>query len=338
MTTLVPLAGDTLLIVKGDDYLNADGRALDWADSAWPSIAGGTVALRMVDAAGDTFAKAGTVVSATEAHVELAAADTAALELGNWLYTLHATLADGHVVTLATGVASVVDELPAAASPDEIDYVTLDMIKNSRTLTSQSFADDDIRLSITAASRLVDDETHRYFGLGPTGEVRYYTASRRGDIEIDDLVTLTEFATDPTGFGDYTDIWVNPDDILLDPPNAPLKSAPYERVIVRRRVPYAGWGGYIGAAGWYGFGKFRWPFRFPQAVRVTGQFGWPQVPAKVQEAVMILAPRLILRKREAPWAIVGLGNDSPGMRLSKTDPDVCALLSRYTRDQYFAGR
>ncbi|HEX4521659.1 MAG TPA: hypothetical protein VH063_18940 [Gaiellaceae bacterium] len=329
--------GDTVEVVSGDDYLAADSRALDWAGTAWPDITAGAILLRLLNPTGTTFEKAGTVVSATEAQVELTADDTAALIEPNWLYALTATLADGHVVTLATGALTVLQE-PPALGLDLIDYVTLDAVKKSRSLVSQSFADEDLVLSISAASRLVDDETHRYFGKDPDAtSVRYYTASRHGVIEIDDLIELTEFATDPTGYGDYTNIWSYPTDILLDPPNAPLKAQPWERITVRQRVPSLGrFPGYGGYGGPYVIGKFWWPYRIPQAVRVTGRFGWPEVPAKVQEAVMILAPRLVLRKREAPWAIVGLGNESGGMRLSMTDPDVCKLLARYTRDVYFA--
>jgi hypothetical protein len=227
---------------------------------------------------------------------------------------------------------------------DEIsqDYVTLEELKSAQELTGTSYADYELQTAITAASRLIDDWTHRRFYPDPDNEqVRYYTARRWTDVEIDDLVDLVEFATDPTGMGSYTDIWSFPADILLDPANAAADGKPWERVFVRRNIPSLGYGpsyglGFFGSGyAWWGMGRFRWPFQVPQAIRVTGQFGWSSVPAKVKEACIILAPRLCRRAREAPFGIVGVNSEAGGMRLSQTDPDVCALLKRLTRDQYF---
>ena len=222
------------------------------------------------------------------------------------------------------------------------DYVTLEELKSAQELTGTTYADYELETAISAASRLIDDATHRrFYADADNTQVRYYTARRFGDIEIDDLIELAEFATDPVGLGNYTDIWVFPTDIMLDPPNAPADARPWERVVLRRVLPALGYpGSYAGAylgggyAGW-GIGRYRWPLQVPQAVRVTGQFGWASIPSKVKEACIILAPRLCRRAREAPFGIVGVNAEGGGMRLSQTDPDVCALLKRLTRDQYF---
>jgi hypothetical protein len=64
----------------------------------------------------------------------------------------------------------------------------------------------------------------------------------------------------------------------------------------------------------------------PSSVAVTGQFGWPAVPAQVIEATTILATRLLRRAREAPFGVVGLGIDGAAVRISRFDPDVGFLL------------
>jgi len=105
-----PVAETTAIEVRqGDDYLNADGRALEWATDAagdWPTLTDATVAFTAAHVYGsDTFTKAGTVVTATGAtkrvRVELTAAETTGLQSGRWTYELVATLANASVVTLA---------------------------------------------------------------------------------------------------------------------------------------------------------------------------------------------------------------------------------------------
>lgn len=105
-----PVAETTAVEVRqGDDYLNADGRALEWATDAagdWPTLTDATVAFTAEHVYGsDTFTKAATVVTATGAtklvRVELTADETTGLQSGRWTYTLVATLANASVVTLA---------------------------------------------------------------------------------------------------------------------------------------------------------------------------------------------------------------------------------------------
>ncbi len=228
--------------------------------------------------------------------------------------------------------------LPESPGSNDVD-VALTALKATINVGS-NYADADAIRALEASSRLVDDHTHRRFWADTGDTIRYYTARRWEDVEIDDLIELTEMATDPVGLGDYSDVWVSPDDILLDPPNAHYDSAPIERIYLRRLVPYAGfaYGGYLGSSyAWWGLGRHRWPYRRQQGIRITGRFGWPKVPAKVEEAVSILAPRLMKRAREATWGVIGLGIEgSSPLKLSQTDPDVAALLARLTRDHYFA--
>ena len=66
-------------------------------------------------------------------------------------------------------------------------------------------------------------------------------------------------------------------------------------------------------------------------MRVTGQFGWPSIPASISEATAIYASRLLKRAREAPFGIQSVGIDGIAARISRTDPDLMMLLSGYVR-------
>jgi hypothetical protein len=99
-----PVTGD-ITLVRGDDYLAADGRQLSWAapTSGWPSLAGAAVNLLLGDLAPVAALAVGPPV-----QFELTRAQTAALAPGPGVpCVVRATLADGSVVTLARGHARV---------------------------------------------------------------------------------------------------------------------------------------------------------------------------------------------------------------------------------------
>lgn len=105
VTLVAPvLASGGVVIVTGDDYKAVDGRALGWSSDSWPVLTAAAIALDIENTSDtdDVASFAGSVVSATEARVELDAGDTD-LTAGTWRYALRATLSGGDVVTLAAG-------------------------------------------------------------------------------------------------------------------------------------------------------------------------------------------------------------------------------------------
>lgn len=104
--------GADITIVRGDDYANADGRAL-FATTTFsnaPSLTGGSVTLKVQTGATTTFSKAGVVTGAAACYVELTDAETAALT-GKRSYDLEATLSNGDVVTIAQGKLEVLKDV-----------------------------------------------------------------------------------------------------------------------------------------------------------------------------------------------------------------------------------
>lgn len=103
---------DTVTIVRGDDYKNADGRAL-FATTTFsnaPSLTGGQVALRVKN--GTTiFSKAGAITGAAACYVELTTSETAAFQPGNYAFDLQATLSNGDIVTIAQGNFNVLADV-----------------------------------------------------------------------------------------------------------------------------------------------------------------------------------------------------------------------------------
>jgi hypothetical protein len=191
-------------------------------------------------------------------------------------------------------------------------YVELEQLKASAELTGTIFADADGRAALRAASRAIDGECQRrFYPDRDATQIRYYSPARAGYLRIDDLVTLTSLQTDPGGDGSFEETWAATD-YVLEPLNAAADGWPWTRI---RAHPA---------------GNYEFPVDYPKTVKLTGKFGWAAVPAPIQDAVAILAARLVKRKREAPLGVVQIGVDLAG-RIAKNDPDVQSLIAPYRR-------
>lgn len=198
------------------------------------------------------------------------------------------------------------------------DYTTIAALKQTLSLTGESFADADLNLAITAASRAVDNATDRRFWLDDdANQIRYYTPTDAGRVAIDDLVTLTELATDTQGDQTFEQAWTTNVDVFLEPLNAAADGQPYTRLCLNpvRSSLY-------------------FPVQYGRSVRVTGKFGWPAVPDSVVQATQMIAARLLKRVRESPLGVAGFGMEGYAVRITQEDPDVVMLLGPLRRHQY----
>ncbi len=194
------------------------------------------------------------------------------------------------------------------------EYLTLDEFKVAGELKGLSFMDYDATGSIASASRAIEEYCDRVFWLGSsTSEVRYFTPLEHGSVRIDDVVSIGTVQTDYDGDGTYEQTWATTD-YSVYPLNAAAFDKPYEELRAR-------------------------PYRYPKfpcwdgAVKVTGQFGWPAVPAQVKTATMLLSEKLVKRVREAPFGVVGVGLDSIAVRVIRSDPEMGMLLDPLVRGQ-----
>lgn len=194
--------------------------------------------------------------------------------------------------------------------PSGRDYATVDEFKAMRTLQGKDYADAEIQRAITTASRVVDFLTSRRFYADPdANQVRYYTATASDHVDTDDIIEITELATDPRGTGVFDRVWVKDSDYVLTPLNAEADGQPYEEVRAAHRC--------------------RWllPTWLVRGVRVTARFGWATVPAGATTATLIIAGRYVLRMRQAPFGIVTAGVDVGAVaRIAAQDPEVKTAL------------
>jgi hypothetical protein len=186
------------------------------------------------------------------------------------------------------------------------DYVTFDNFYLAVGMDSTDATRDPLIASaISAASRMIDNETGRSFTLDESVSQRTYTPSPCDDLLIvDDIGDLTGLVVESGYFG--SDSWqtlTNSTDFEVSPINAISKGKP-----VTSLVRPIGWG-------YSPLGR----------VRVTAKWGWPSIPDEVVQACLIQAVRLFKRK-DSPEGVLG-ATDFGFTRVSKMDPDVMNLIS-----------
>jgi hypothetical protein len=195
-------------------------------------------------------------------------------------------------------------------------YCTLSDLKTS--LGIEDIQDDtSLEAAIMAASRMVDDYTGRFFykdGTTAAPVIRYYTAQDWWTTNVDDIIHISEIATDDNFNQLYTTVWAN-DDYLVEPVNNPRRGWPYTRLLA--------------------IGAYIFPYNLPQSVRVKGVWGWSAVPQEVQMATKIQASRLFVR-RQSPFGIAGSPELGTIRLSSRLDPDVEILLRPFRKVSWMA--
>lgn len=203
-----------------------------------------------------------------------------------------------------------------AHAPETNAYIELEELKSSKELTGKNYADLDIQKAILAASRGIDQVLgRRFYPDGDADQVRYYTPTGPGRLWIDDLVTLTELATDAAGGTTFADVWTVNQDFVLEPFQAAAAGHPYTSITVHPA------------------GSKRLPCGYPRSVRVTGKFGWAAAPPQVKTLTAIIAARLVKRTREAPAGIIAFGIEGAVVRASAfaSDPEYLFLTDGLNR-------
>lgn len=200
----------------------------------------------------------------------------------------------------------------------QTDYCSLAELK-AQLRIGDTVDDTAVATAITAASRAIDLQAARQFGLDPAPATRYYTydgacIEGRPAVEIDDLMTSGGLVVslDTGTEGTYTGSVVLGTDYDLWPRNAAADLRPWTHIVLRRAP------------------AFFFPY-WPGAVRVEASFGWSSVPMIVEQACLIQAARFFVR-RDSTYGVAGDPSQGSQVRLfSKLDPDVALMVSTVRR-------
>lgn len=168
-----------------------------------------------------------------------------------------------------------------------------------------------IEIAIEAVSREIDNDTHRRFFTTANDEVRYYHSEDGQALFTEDILSITELASDTAGNRTYSTVWAATDYDKL-PDNAVLNGKPYTYLMTAPN-------------GRYNFAASR------RGNRITGKFGYSTTaPAVVHEACLIQSARIFKRK-DSPLGVMG-SPDTGYVRLKdELDPDVKRMLNGVRR-------
>lgn len=195
-------------------------------------------------------------------------------------------------------------------------YASLAEVKAALRI-SDGVDDTLLEMAIEAASRLIDGHAGRhFFQIGEV--VKFYVAQDEFLVEIDDLVDEdTVIVQSSSGADGIFDITWDDDDYQLEPINSFADGLAWPYTKIRA------------------IGEFLWPISGGEAlVKVTGLYGWPEVPIAIKQACVIQSSR-IFKRLDSPLGVAGFG-DMGAMRVSRDlDPDVAQLVMPFKRMRNF---
>jgi hypothetical protein len=197
-------------------------------------------------------------------------------------------------------------------------YATLTQVKAALRIPSADTVDDALlTMAVESASRLIDGHTSRRFYSAGTA-VRFFAATDELICEVDDLASENIILQTSANANNIYDITWDVTDYQLEPLNGDLDGLPWPYTKIRAIENYL------------------FPILGKEAlVKVTGVFGWPEIPMAVTQACIIQASR-IFKRLDSPLGVAGFG-DMGAMRVSRDiDPDVAQLLMPYKRMRNFA--
>ena len=291
------------------DTIRVDGVAFD--------LTGSTVKFKM-RAEGSSTLKVDTAAVVVLAAAGTVRYDWAALDVdtaGDYLFWWEVTLPSAKTQDTPEFELVISEHVPSSPSL----YVQVEEFKSTIELSGTSFSDEDVKVALRSACRAIDEICgRRFYPDADAAQVRYYSPDNYWTLYVDDIVTVTTLKTDDGGDGTFENTWTLNTDYIREPLNAAADSQPFTKLCVHPT------------------GTHFFPVNFPRSVELTGKFGWPSVPAQVEEATGLLAHRLIKRARQAPFGISGMGIDGVAVRIMMNDPDVMMLLRPFMRDALVA--
>jgi hypothetical protein len=190
-------------------------------------------------------------------------------------------------------------------------YASVSEVKAALRITD-NIDDSLITMATNSASELIDGYCQRSFGQ--VTAVRYFAASERHAIEVDDIATASGIVIATSILGDsvFDTTWAAKD-FQLEPLNSHAGGLtwPYTRI---RAID-----------------DYLFPTAWGEATcKITATWGWPSVPTVVTQAAVIQASRIFSRL-QSPLGVLGFG-DMGAVRVGRAlDPDVAQLLGPYVK-------
>ena len=187
-------------------------------------------------------------------------------------------------------------------------YILIDELKDALNIdVTDERRDAALNSLINSASRSVDDYCGRYFGqVGAVGDpvVRTFESTCDGAV-IDDLVSMTLLE------GQYGTSWttLSASFYYTAPRNAATR-VPAQPYTVIKANPF---------------------YDLPEVIRITGVWGWPDIPQPIRDATLLQSVRLF-KSKDVALGVIGGADNMGVLRLSSAlHPDAAFLCAPFQR-------
>ena len=197
-------------------------------------------------------------------------------------------------------------------------YRTVAEFKSWVGLTD-SVDDATIASALLSASHGIDNYCHTHFWKTPAGTARVFDTCDAWRLRINDAAAVTQVATDTDSDGVWETVWAAGDFQLwpLNPTAGP-ETQPYTEILA------------IGTL------SFPRATRRQGLIKITGTWGWPDVPEPVIQSTLLVTNRLI-KRRGSPEGIAGIDEFGTVRISAREDPDVVRLLTPYRANRRIGG-
>jgi hypothetical protein len=213
-------------------------------------------------------------------------------------------------------------------------YCTVNDLRNYPVLQwpSTDFSQDQLFANIiTSISREIDTNCARFFYQ--LSETKYYTPENAYRLTVDDLVSVTTLTTDDlSGSRTYPYTWATTDYDLW-PYDAAQKSEPepYMAIDVTPQGQYLfPCNNYTGYDTVYRYSTLS--RNLTKSVKITGIFGWPEIPAAITEACLLWSFKTF-KNYQTPYTDPDMANQKVSY-VPLIDREVFAMIKNYRRARW----
>ena len=188
-------------------------------------------------------------------------------------------------------------------------YLTVEQVKAYHRSEIPTDDDEFIEAACDAAEAMLDQECQRRFVVATTATLRRYVPTNWERLRIHDCTSVTLISNDGST--------VAAADYQLEPVNGLTwagETRPYDQVRI------------LGGGSW-------WIDGYEATVSVTATWGWAAIPARIEQAALIIAKEIITNRDEVKLGLVGF-SDVGGVT-ARTNPIVRDTIAAYKRVEAF---
>lgn len=222
-------------------------------------------------------------------------ADIAKVAIGEYQLEVACTITGlWAYVWIGTGNVSDIQAGTWTVQPSNLSqfYCSVEELKDRLRITDTQ-DDMSLQFAVQSGARWVEAFTGRHFYQ--LTEARTYQPLTLFELSIDDIVSISAFNIDRDGDGVYEESWTQGTDYQLE-----VAPGQFNQMVSGEMRPYTR----VHVIGGGQLFPFIWPYSPLNRVKITGTWGWPEVPYAVKQAALIVSADFY-KLKDAPFGVAG---------------------------------